>query len=341
MRGLLLGAAWVAMGLGCVAAAAQEAAIEPTGRAIVQRDAAAVGAIAESALAKEFLRGAAELPSIETRTFFVDPATRVWMTSEDAAKLPEEQRATLKSRACDETFYYLTRYGTPAAYVRAFDVLQRIAPEFASWQDKQVLDFGYGTVGHLRMLAAAGARCAGVDVDSLLPLLYGDAGSPAIAGGGSVRVLAGQWPAEPKLVEQVGIGYDLFISKNTLKNGYVNPEQKVDPRGLVHLGVSNDLFVANLARIVKPGGYVLIYNICPAPAAEGEAYIPWADGRCPFPREMWERHGFDVKAFDVNDDDAVRAMGRKLGWDRGKDGGVDPGYEKNFFGMYSVMRRRE
>lgn len=315
----------------------------PSGRAIVQRDAAAVRPLAESGLTREFLDGAALLTPAATRTFFVDPATRAWMTQADAEKLPEAERAKLKPRACDESFYYLTRYGTPAAYTRAFDVLAKAAPEFSSWKGKRVADFGYGTIGHLRMLAAGGAACVGIDVDGLLPLLYDDLGHVPTrpeCEGGSVRVVNGQWPADAATAEKVGAGYDLFISKNTLKNGYINPEREVDPRMLVHLGVSNERYVEELARVVKPGGYVVIYNICPAMAAADKPYVPWADGRCPFPREMWEAKGFEVLAFDVKDDGAVRAMGRSFGWDKKPDGSVDPEFESSFFAWYTIARRK-
>lgn len=321
----------------------EQPAAEPVGRAIVQRDAAAVRAQAESSLAREFLDGAAFLPEVAKRTFFVDPATRKWMTEAEAAKLSESDRAKLKSRVCDESFYYLTRYGTPAAYMRAFDVLAKVAPDFKTWKGKHIADFGYGTIGHLRMLAASGASCMGIDVDTLLPLLYDDLSAmPPSVGheGGAVAVAAGQWPADAEVLAKVGSGYDLFMSKNTLKNGYVNPEREVDPRMLVHLGVPNEKFVEELARIVKPGGYVLIYNICPAMAPADKPYIPWADGRCPFPREMWEAKGFEVLAFDVKDDEPMRRMGRSFGWDKKPDGSDDPSFEESFFAWYTIARRK-
>jgi hypothetical protein len=69
---------------------------------------------------------------------------------------------------------------------------------------------------------------------------------------------------------------------------------------------------------LRPGGRVLIYNPCPAPAAPGKPYIPWADGRCPFPDSSWRAAGFRVLAFDRDDSEAARAMGHALGWDRGE-----------------------
>jgi len=49
---------------------------------------------------------------------------------------------------------------------------------------KRILDFGYGTVGHLRLLASLGADMVGVEVDPLLRALYsapGDQGAIARA----------------------------------------------------------------------------------------------------------------------------------------------------------------
>jgi hypothetical protein len=152
-----------------------------------------------------------------------------------------------------------------------------------------------------------------------------------------VRLVDGRFPADADVDAAVGGGYDVFLSKNTLKNGYLHPERPADPRRLVHLGVGDTAFVAAVARVVAPGGYVMIYNLCPAPAAPDKPYIPWADGRCPFPRALWEAHGFDAIAFDRNDDAAARAMGHALGWDRG-DGAMD--LDHDLFATYTLLRRR-
>jgi hypothetical protein len=139
------------------------------------------------------------------------------------------------------------------------------------------------------------------------------------------------------MVDEVGANVDLFLSKNTLKNGYLHPAEAVDPRLLVHLGVSDSAYVAALARTVRKGGRVLIYNLCPAPAPPGKPYIPWADGRCPFPRAAWEAAGFKVVAYDVDDSPAARVMGHALGWDQG-DGGMK--LEQDLFATWSLFVRR-
>ena len=148
-----------------------------------------------------------------------------------------------------------------------------------------------------------------------------------------VKLVFGQFPAEAATVSEVGTGYDVFISKNTLKRGYIHPEQQVDPRMLVHLRVDDETFVHAMFDLLKPGGFALIYNLCPPPAEPGKPYIPWADGRSPFPRELYERIGFAVVAFDLDDTAAAREMGKALGWGESMD------LEKDLFGTYTLVRK--
>ena len=74
-------------------------------------------------------------------------------------------------------------------------------------------------------------------------------------------------------------------------------------------------------RWLRPPGFTArasAYNLCPAPAAPGKPCIPWADGCCPFSRALLVGAGFTVLAFDRDDSQAARAMGRALGWDSGE-----------------------
>src|SRR5262249_31742253 len=98
----------------------------------------------------------------------------------------------------------------------------------------------------------------------------------------------------------------------------------------------DDTFVHALYDALKPGGWVMIYNICPAPSPPDKPYKHWADGRCPFPRKAWEMVGFRVLAFDQDDTLAIRAMAHALGWDRGEDA-MD--LKTDLFAHYSLMRR--
>ena len=85
----------------------------------------------------------------------------------------------------------------------------------------------------------------------------------------------------------VGGGYDLFISKNTLKKGYVHPERPVEKRRLLNLDVDDEAFVRALHAALKPGGWVMIYNITPAPSPPDVPLCspPMAEGGIRFRRD--------------------------------------------------------
>ena len=285
----------------------------------LRRETLSLTPITHSSLAGRFLAGVEQLPHIAPRTVFHDSTrTRYWNAAE-AAALPQATRDSLLTRTLDESFYYTTRYGSPLAYVRPLELYAGTGP--GNLAGKKIVDFGYGTIGHLRLLARLGAEVVGIEVDPLLRALYSEPGDQGVVDGdprdGSLRLVHGHFPAGDGVAAAVGKGVDFFISKNTLKNGYIHPAEKVDPRRLVHLGVSDSEFVATLYDMLAPGGWVMIYNLCPAPAPPGKPYIPWADGRCPFPISMWKRAGFRVKEFDRDDSQAARRMGHALGWDQG------------------------
>jgi hypothetical protein len=319
------------------AAKGSEAAARDTSTTLrgLADDARACAPLCRSKLAAEFLGGVSRLPAIAPRTVAFDSArTHYWSASEYAA-LPADQRAPLVTRELGESFYYSTRYGSPIAYARPLEILG--AHGLTSVAGRRLADFGYGAIGHLRLLAGLGAQVTGIEVDPLLRALYSWPGDQGAIGRGSVRLENGQWPAEAALAREVGEGYDLFISKNTLKNGYLHPAEAVDPRRLVHLGVDDSAFVRAMYGMLKPGGWALIYNLCPAPAPPGKPYIPWADGRCPFPRAMLEGAGFQVIAFDAEDSTEARRMGHALGWDDPEGSKMD--LEHDLFATYTLLRR--
>jgi len=301
----------------------------------IQREALRLAPLVRAAWVREFLAATAALPHVATRTVYADSARTRWWTAADAAALPDSVRARMIHRDLGEDFYYDTRYGTPLAYARPLDLLA--AAGVRSPRGLRLCDFGYGTVGHLRLLASLGADVTGIEVDPLLPALYSEPGDTGAIGAGHVRLVNGHWPGDADIAAAVGGGYDVFLSKNTLKNGYLHPERPTDPRRLVHLGVDDSAFVAAVARIVKPGGLAMIYNLSPAPAPPDKPYIPWADGRCPFPRELWQARGFEVIDFDRIDDTAARAIGHALGWDQG-EGAMDLAHD--LFAHVTLLRRR-
>jgi hypothetical protein len=266
---------------------------------------------------------------------WTDTATRAAFSETDAAHLPPERRATLTRRELDASFYWETNYGSPLSYLRAVDVLAGAG--LADLAGKRVVDFGYGTVGQLRLMATLGADAVGVDVDPLLPALYSRPGDQGPIGPGRVTLATGRWPALAATRAAVGTRLDVFLSKNTLKRGYVHPALAVNPSRHFDLGVDDGTFLSALHDALVPGGLVLLYNVCPAPAPAGAPYIPWADGRSPFDRAAWEGAGFDVLEIDRDDTPALRAVAHVLRWDSGEDA-LD--IEHDIFATYTLARRR-
>jgi SAM-dependent methyltransferase len=308
--------------------------------AAVRAEAERVAALVECKGTKAFLAATKALPEIGPRTVLYDAKAREAVTAEAHAKLASAEQARFQPSEYGPEFYYTTRYGTPIAYARALDVVGKLAgPASAdALSGKRILDFGYGGIGHLRLLASLGCDVVGVDVDSLLAAYYqpGDQGSiPGAAGdpAGSLELVHGSWPSDAAVKSAVGDGFDLVLSKNVLKKGYVRPSQKVDPRMLVDLGLPPEKFLAEVARILKPGGLFALYNICPAPRTD--RYIPWAYGESPFTKEEFAAAGLELLAFDVDDREQAMELGHALGWG---EQGMD--LENDLFAWYTVARRK-
>jgi SAM-dependent methyltransferase len=246
---------------------------------------------------------------------------------------PRSIRVQDREIVVDELLFYSGRYGSPLTYSRAFDLAEKhgFAPEAGA----KVFDFGYGSIGHLRMLAQMGLRATGVDVDPLLAEMYRE--SSGDYSSGHVQLLNGRFPAEPALVEKAGEGYDLFLSKNTLKRGYIHPAREpASPRHVIDLGVSDEEFLEHAARMLRPQGLLVIYNFCPPKAPADKPYIPWADGESPFTQEQFSAAGFEVLEFDVVDDGPARDLGRRLGWDT--QGGMN--LETDLFAWFTIARKK-
>jgi hypothetical protein len=314
--------------------AVASAPAKPSIVAQLRDEARAVEPLVKSGLAKELLAGAADLPAQAPRRLWHDVGKTRFYTEAQRARLGEAERRGLYAEDYDEEYFYETRYGTPLAYARPLDLLGLGKDGLAG---KRVLDFGFGGIGQLWLLAALGARVTGIEIDPLQQALYswpGDLGARRgrLGQDGEVRLLFGSFPAERAITEAAGGGYDLFLSKNVLKRGYIHPERFAPEKRLIHLGVDDETFVRTLHGMLAPGGHVLIYNLTPAQAPLDQPYIPWADGRCPFARELWEKVGFRVIDFDRDDTPAAHALGHALGWDQGDD-------KEELFGMYTLIEK--
>lgn len=329
-------------GMALAARAQKGAATAHPGEAAVRgmrEEARRLEGFVTSELARRFLAAVEDLPAMDARTVFRDEATREWYSRSAAENLERSEREGLAERSLDGQFYYTTKYGTPLAYVRAMDLLAKHG--VSDLAGKRVLDFGYGSVGHLRVLASLGADVVGVDVDTLLAALYSapeDQGPVRGRHGrdGSIRLIHGHWPGDEAVKAAAGAGFDVFLSKNTLKRGYIHPAREVDPKRLVHLGVDDRAFVQAVFNALRPGGFVMVYNLSPAPAPADKSYIPWADGRFPFELALCESVGFRVLTFDEDDTEAARRMAHLLAWDEG-EGAMD--LENDLFGHYTILRK--
>lgn len=313
-------------------AAAQQTRVASI-RLQIAKEAEAMKPLVKSAIGQQFLAEAPRLPGIpKPREVYFNPETREAMTAAEFRSSNLDSASGFARQLFEEDFYYTTRYGTPVAFVRALDLVGRAG--LASLDNAAVCEFGFGSIGQLRIMANLGARVTGIEVDPILKALYSQP-SDTVTEKGDLRLLFAYFPTDSGIVEQVGGGYDLFISKNTLKRGYIHPEKEVDPRMLVTLGVSDSAFVNTVYDLLKPGGYFMIYNLHPKyTPPDAPKYIPWSDGRSPFARELYQKIGFEVVAFDQDDTPFAHDMARAFGWDKQMD------LSKDLFGMYTLLRRK-
>lgn len=298
----------------------------PSVVAELSQEAAKLRAIVRSAAARDFLDAAARLPDPGMRTVWRHRAKGLALTPAQYDALPEMERDGFERRQYSPRMYYYTAYGSPLVFARVVDLLSLHAGMHPGrLDDARILDFGCGTIGHLRLLASQGADVTGVDVEPLFTALYsaeGDQGTIQShrAKPGTLRLLTGRWPGDTKIAADVNTGgpYDVFVSKNTLKRGYIHPARDADPARLVHLGVDDATFVKAVYDTLKPGGVFLIYNISPAQNPADKPYIPHADGQCPFERSLLEKTGFEVLQFDTDDQSEIVRYWIALGYDDGK-----------------------
>ena len=308
-------------------------------------EAAALRGLAQSPLGQRFLDATRALPAVLTRIAYLNETTREYYSRGEKLALPAPAQGKLAEIQLDEYRYYYTKYGSPLAYLRALDLAAEHG--IADVAGRRILDFGYGGIGHLRLLASLGAHVSGIDPDSYLDALYSsarDQGSVPPAGPrrghpGTITLAHGYWPKDPKMVERVGQGYDLILSKNTLKKGYVKPDRKIDKRQQIDLGVSDESFLKAIHDTLKPGGKLVIYNLYPKPPEGKAAYNPQADARSPYTREQYEKAGLKVLAHNVEDHEAARNIGRALKWDRNDKGDITSNLDTTLFAMYTIVAR--
>ena len=313
-------------------------------RAEISEAAKSVLPIMTTDAGRAFVNAADSLPPIEIRTIYRDRERGLSLSEAAWKALPADEQAKFKPRPIDERLYYYTGYGTPLTYARMLDLLGTHG--VTSWKGKRILDFGNAAIGHLRKLASLGADAQGVDVEPLWASMYhqpGDQGkvpAASIAAGaeGNVNVHVGRWPGEKKVADAIGGGYDIFLSKNTLKYGYIHPKRETEKRFTIDLGVDDAAFLKAMHDALKPGGLAIIYNICPAQAPADKPYIPWADGEFPFAKNLTEQAGFEILAWDVVDDEICHKLWPFVSGDTKS---TPDELKTTIFTHYTVLRKRQ
>ncbi len=300
---------------------------------VVQNECASLRDLAETDLGRAFYDSSNNLPEFdEERTVYWNGSDRTALSEAAGDALSEEDAAAYRKLDLDEAFYY---GGVPAAYGRTLDIAGRHGITDAA--GLRVMDFGFGRIGHLRMLASLGASCTGIEILEILKEFYSDTDTGTIhnenAPDGHINLVYGSYPGDEAVAKAVGTGYDLFITKNTLKLGYIHPQRETEDRFLVHLGVTDAEYLRALHDALNPGALIVVYNLYPTQKPEPETYIPWATGEFPFDRTLTEETGFEVLEWNIDDTAYAKEMAGRLGWDAQMD------IENDLNGMYTVLRK--
>lgn len=335
---------------------------EPSAPSILDRlqtEAAAIDPLVKSDAVKCFLKSVPRLLDPTARTVWRTKDKSRTYSEKEYPKLTDEERKDLIQKDYPPEFYYLTGYGTPLMYARPLDLYAQAA-RIKNFTHLRIADFGYGAIGHLRLLALQGARTIGIDVEPVLRAVYdlrGDTGDvfpdPDCVSGlilGRIDLANGRWPADKPIADQVAAfakqsadasppatpGLDLFLSKNTLKRGYIHPAREVEEKFLVKLGVDDATFCRAVFDSLKPGGHFLIYNLSPAQNPADKPYLAHADGQCPFERSLLEKTGFQVIEFDKEDRDTALDfwMALKINGDKPRDE-----TRNDLFAWYTLCRK--
>lgn len=275
----------------------------------LQRLAKSLHSAVQSDLARDFLNATSALPWIQPRKLYQDPESKELYPSSRIASISAERRWKLVSRSFDENEYYEGRYGMPLSYAIVMDVLARQG--IASISGKRILDIGFASILPLRLMACLGASVTGIETDKLPHALYGFDGDTGIVRTvrgrtidrtheGNIRLERGRlgvdWKPAPG-------SFDLVLSRNTLKQGYVHPRAEHAHEPNVKLKMTDEAFLSLLRASLAKNGLLVIYNTFD-PADSG----PGADGRSPFSREQIAGAGLDVLEHDLSDDRAALAL---------------------------------
>jgi hypothetical protein len=252
------------------------------------------------------------------------PVSRAtWFCSKDTDVCAEKNPGDFIERRIDDDFAY-ARITDPLGYARAFEVLAEAGFQPSG---RKLLDFGYGNFGQLLMLSELGVDVHGVEVDPLLPIAV----KRLTPRKGKLTLHHGYFASDRKLVKDIGSGYDVWLSKNTLKRGYVHPAEPMDPKAQIDLGLDDAKVLRLIHAQLNKGGFFLIYNIGGSPSPSK----PMTDIRCPFAKEALIATGFEVFAYERDDTEKCKAMATSLEWDK-----EWPALNSELRASYTLARRR-
>ena len=314
-----------------IAASPAGACAQDWSPAALSAEAERVAEVCDAPAVADWLSRAAELPVPEEVVLHIGPRRQGGMdrevfTQEGLEELMAEPGATPRSDLRTIPFgpnrYYATSYGTPIAYA---PMLQHVAEALAargadSFAGMKVLDFGYGQLGQMAMLARCGAEVHGVEVDPMVHTLYevsGAAGQVQSDDGriGSVHLHMGEWFGDDALRGEVGSGFDLMLFRNVLKKGYVTPDEAMEGFDPIDVGGSPERGAEIIAGALAPGGLAIIYNLGSGPHVRDDgSYNNQADVRDPFGQDAWEAAGLEIIAFEADGSALMRETGVAIGW---------------------------
>lgn len=296
------------------------------GVARLGREADNVRPLVRTRWAAELIAAVPSLPMVPPRRIYRSADGSRYYGELEAQALSATERAALVPETIDETAYYYGDGASPLFYARLLDLVAE--GTVAGMPGRRFLIWRSESIAALRLLAIGGASAIGMNPSPRLRAAYsqpGDQGAVPLAG----REVSGQVtlvPSDFQAGGSIGQPVDAIFVRNVPKRGYVHPTESIQPlqpgpsahqsAQQIGLGGTDEEFVRSLYNALKPGGRLILYNLCP-PLRPGQPYDPDSDCRNPIARELWQAAGFRVRDYDRSDTPAAREFGKALGFGEG------------------------
>jgi hypothetical protein len=282
--------------------------------------------------AQRYLIATSYLPLHGDRQVWVERDGPRILAPEAHEALPEAQRSGFTPRTIDEHEYYYLGGVSPHAAARAIDIAcEHLGAGWDPLSGKRILVIEPTSIATPRLLASIGGDVVAVTSDPLFRTLYeptGDTGVvPGIPAGGEARmpdgrltIVEGTWcPGGDG--SPAGAAFDLILLVQGL------PGQRAARPGERTRDVNQEVLAASAFRVLRPGGAWVTYTVR---AGEGDAPPVQPS------REALEKAGFEILAYDREDDEMIRHVGRALRWDKGTRA---LNLDAELFAAYTVARR--